>query len=84
MLLNSLPTSVHAEWSVSNKHQIGPPDVSYLKRPVPEVLWMAAVCLILAKGDGGGDGRDGWYCRWMPASKKLLSMTSSSNNVFIY
>lgn len=42
MLLNSLPTSVHAEWSVSNKyHRIVLPDVSYLKRHRLEVLWTA-------------------------------------------
>ena len=43
MLLNSLPTSVHAEWSVSHKYQLVPPDVSYLKRHVLEVLWTATL-----------------------------------------
>lgn len=53
MLLNSLPTSVHAEWSVSNKYQIVPPDVSYLKRHVLEVLWTGN-SLIPGNGNGGG------------------------------
>lgn len=53
MLLNSLPTSVHAEWSVSNKYQIVPPDVSYLKRHVLEVLWTDKG-LIPGNGNGGG------------------------------
>lgn len=51
MLLNSLPTSVHAEWSLSNKYQIVPPDVSYLKRHMLEVLWTATV---LIPGNGNG------------------------------
>lgn len=42
-LLNSLPTSVPAEWSVSNKYQIVPPDVSYFKRHLLEFLWTAVV-----------------------------------------
>jgi hypothetical protein len=43
MLLNSLPTSVHAEWNVSNEYQIVPPDVSYLKSHLLQALWTAIV-----------------------------------------
>lgn len=83
MLLNSLPTSVHAEWSVSNKYQIVPPDVSYLKRRVLEVLWTSTVLSLVMVTAVVVVVVVTWHWRWMSASKKHLSAANACENVFV-